>query len=51
MPDARLYQSPAESAEAGEIVPFSVLYVYDKAEGWLRVGYDSFGSIAGWVSG
>ena len=49
VPDARLYQRPAESAENSEIVPFSVLYVYEKGGDWFKVGYDSFGGIAGWV--
>ncbi len=49
IPDARLYEKPTESAASGEIVPFSVLYVYGKGSDWLQVGYDSFGQIAGWV--
>ena len=49
VPDARLYEKPIESAAASEILPFSVLYVYEKGSDWLKVGYDSFGSIAGWV--
>ncbi len=49
VPAARLYQQPAEAAESAEIVPFSVLYVYEKGSDWLRVGYDSFGQVAGWV--
>lgn len=49
VPDAQLYEKPIESAAAAEIVPFSVLYVYEKGSDWLRVGYDSFGGIAGWV--
>jgi len=49
VPAARLYEKPAAAAESTEIVPFSVLYVYKKDKDWLRVGYDSFGQIAGWV--
>ena len=49
VPDARLYELPTDTAETGEIVPFSVLYVYEKGSDWLKVGYDSFGRIAGWV--
>jgi len=30
-------------------VPFSVLYVYQKKQGWIKVGYGSFGGTAGWV--
>lgn len=49
VPDARLYLTPTESAESSEILPFSVLYVYEKGSDWIRVGYDSFGQTAGWV--
>jgi hypothetical protein len=49
IPDARLYEIPVASSSYGEIVPFSVLYVYEKSEEWLKVGYDSYGDIAGWV--
>ena len=49
VPDARLYQTPTESADSSEIIPFSVLYVYEKGSDWIRVGYDSFGQTAGWV--
>ena len=49
VPDARLYEQPADTANAAEIVPFSVLYVYEMGSDWLKVGYDSFGGIAGWV--
>ena len=49
VPDARLYEIPVGSAESSEIVPFSVLYVYQKGSDWLEVGYDSFGGTAGWV--
>jgi len=49
VPDARLYENPLDSAASSEIVPFSVLYVYQKDSDWLEVGYDSFGQIAGWV--
>ncbi|MCP4486511.1 MAG: VWA domain-containing protein [Gammaproteobacteria bacterium] len=48
-PDARIYQQASDSGISAEVVPFSVLYVYQKQEGWLRVGYDSFGNITGWV--
>lgn len=49
IPDARIYAKPVESAESSAIIPFSVLYVYEKGSDWLRVGYDSFGQAAGWV--
>jgi serine/threonine-protein kinase PpkA len=48
-PDARLYESPEQSAFSSEIVPFSVLYVYQKKQGWIKVGHGSFGDTAGWV--
>lgn len=48
-PDARLFESPEQSASSSEIVPFSVLYVYQKKQGWIKVGHGSFGDTAGWV--
>ena len=50
IPDARLYEIPVGSAPSSEIVPFSVLYVYEKSTDWIKVGYDSFGNTAGWVA-
>ena len=49
IPEARLYEIPVTSEASSEIVPFSVLYVYEKSDDWLKVGYDSFGDTAGWV--
>ena len=49
IPEARLYEIPVASEVSSEIVPFSVLYVYEKSDEWLQVGYDSFGDTAGWV--
>jgi serine/threonine-protein kinase PpkA len=49
IPDARLFEIPVKSSESSEIVPFSVLYVYEKSDDWIKVGYDSFGDSAGWV--
>jgi hypothetical protein len=49
VPQARLYEIPVPSASSSEIIPFSVLYVYEKSDDWLKVGYDSFGDGAGWV--
>ncbi|MDH3221697.1 MAG: VWA domain-containing protein [Gammaproteobacteria bacterium] len=49
VPEARLFETPAASENSSEIIPFSVLYVYEKDDDWLKVGYDSFGGIAGWV--
>jgi serine/threonine-protein kinase PpkA len=48
-PDARLYESPEASVSLNEILPFSVLYVYQKKQDWIKVGYSSFGDTAGWV--
>jgi len=50
VPDALLYEIPVASAPSSKIVPFSVLYVYEKSSDWLKVGYDSFGNTAGWVA-
>ena len=50
IPDARVYELPDSNSASEEIVPFSVLYVYRKQQGWIQVGYDSFGKTAGWVS-
>ena len=50
IPDARLYEIPVGSAPSSEIVPFSVLYIYEKSSDWIKVGYDSYGSTAGWVA-
>ena len=50
IPDARLYEIPVASAASTQIVPFSVLYVYEKGADWIKVGYDSFGDTAGWVA-
>ena len=49
IPEARLYQQPETSAESAEVVPFSVLYVYENNNEWIRVGHDSFGKIEGWM--
>lgn len=49
IPDARIYQQPQASTESAEVVPFSVLYVYESNNDWIRVGRDSFGNIEGWM--
>ena len=49
IPDARVYELPDSNSASEEIVPFSVLYVYRKQQGWMQVGYNSFGKTAGWV--
>ena len=48
-PDARIYASPEQSQDSTEVTPFSVLYVYARRDGWIRVGFDSFGNTAGWM--
>ncbi len=48
-PDARLYESPEQTVSFNEILPFSVLYVYQKKQDWIKVGYGRFGDTAGWV--
>ncbi len=48
-PDARIYEQTSRTSNSQEVVPFSVLYVYEKQDGWIKVGYDSFGKTVGWV--
>jgi serine/threonine-protein kinase PpkA len=50
IPDARVYQSPDQSGNSSRVSPFSVLYVYARRNGWVRVGHDSSGNnIVGWM--
>ena len=49
VPDARIYEGPDDSATSSPVVPFSVLYVYEKSGDWIKVGHNSFGETAGWV--
>ncbi|MDH3632953.1 MAG: VWA domain-containing protein [Gammaproteobacteria bacterium] len=49
VPDARLYEVPEGAATSSAVIPFSVLYVYEKEGDWIKVGYNSFGQTAGWV--
>ena len=49
VPEAHLYEQPEDAATSSRIIPFSVLYVYERNNDWLKVGYDSFGRTAGWV--
>lgn len=49
VPDARLYESPDRASESSEMTPFSVLYVYQKRDSWIKVGHGSFGKTAGWM--
>ena len=48
-PDAQIYQSPVNSVESSAMTPFSVLYVYEKSDDWIKVGHDSFGKTVGWM--
>ena len=48
-PDARLYNEPEQTATSIDILPFSVLYVYEKNPDWIKVGHGSFGETAGWI--
>ena len=50
-PDARIYVNPEPSQDSTEVTPFSVLYVYARRDGWIQVGFDSFGNTAGWMQG
>ena len=49
IPDAKLYQQANTRSESTTVVPFSVFYVYQRDNGWLQLGHDSFGRIAGWI--
>lgn len=49
IPEARLYGEANAQSKSSEVVPFSVFYVYQRENDWLKVGYDSFGKIAGWI--
>jgi hypothetical protein len=49
VPEARLFSQPSITQESQPVSPFSVFYVYQRNNDWVRVGYDSFGSIAGWI--
>jgi hypothetical protein len=51
-PDAKLAPAPG-AAPADAVTPFTVFYVYEREvagdTGWLQVGLDSHGSLAGWL--
>ncbi len=49
IPEARLFSQPDQQATAEDIIPFSLFYVYQKQQNWLKVGHDSFGKISGWI--
>ena len=49
VPDARIYENPADSATSSPVVPFSVLYVYEKSGDWIKVGHNSFGRPGAWA--
>ncbi len=52
-PGSRLFPEPEESADGQGVVPFTMLYVYErKTKGkqeWLRVGIDTHGSSPAWM--
>ena len=48
-PDARIYESADNSAESTEMTPFSVMYVYQQHDGWIKVGHNSFCKTSGWM--
>jgi serine/threonine-protein kinase PpkA len=54
IPGAILLEQDSMTADtAGEVAPFAVFYVYQRTSNefgdWLEVGYDSDGSIDGWL--
>lgn len=49
IPDTRIYQQPATDSASEAVVPFSVYYVYQHKDDWLKVGLDSFGKTNGWI--
>lgn len=49
IPDARLHTQASDSSDSSSLIPFSVFYVYQKKPGWVQVGEDSYGQIAGWI--
>ncbi len=49
IPDARLYSEPDQQATAEDVIPFSVFYVYQQQDKWLKIGHDSFGKTSGWI--
>ncbi len=51
VPDARLFDANNDQASFEDIVPFSVYYVYERDNNWLKVGHDSFGETQGWIQG
>jgi hypothetical protein len=49
IPEAQLHEEPKDSAQSEPVVPFSVFYVYQRQDGWLKVGEDSYGKTSGWL--
>lgn len=49
IPEARLYSDASLDAKSSEVVPFSVFYVYERKDQWLRIGHDSYGKMSGWI--
>lgn len=48
VPDAKVHAEPGND-ETQSITPFSILYVYERQDGWIKVGHDSFGKTLGWI--
>jgi len=49
IPDARLYSQSDPQSTSEEVIPFSVFYVYQQQDQWLKIGHDSFGKTTGWI--
>lgn len=49
IPETKLYSQADEQSVSEDVVPFSVFYVYQREDDWLKVGHDSFGNISGWI--
>lgn len=49
VPDAKRYAQPDVTSGGETVLPFSVFYVYQRENNWLKVGHDSFGRISGWI--
>jgi serine/threonine-protein kinase PpkA len=49
IPDAKIHQQPDSTSVGEAVVPFSVFYVYQRENNWLKLGNDSYGKISGWM--
>ncbi len=48
IPGGRLHETPA-SDKGKPTTPFTAYYVYARKDGWVQVGTDRHGSLAGWL--